>query len=55
MYDKFCKDLLKSLLLVDQLNIPKAVVESNLDKPARLIVRLLFGFVSDSETSVATP
>ena len=26
-----------------------------LDKPARLIVRLLFGFVSDSETSVATP
>ena len=28
---------------------------SLLDKPARLIVRLLFGFVSDSETSVATP
>ena len=26
-----------------------------LDKPARLIIRLLFGFVSDSETSATTP
>ena len=28
---------------------------SNLDKPARLIIRLLFRFASDSETSAATP
>jgi len=27
----------------------------SLDKPARLIIRLLFGFVSDSETSATTP
>ena len=26
-----------------------------IDKPARLIIRLLFGFASDSETSAATP
>ena len=28
---------------------------SSLDKPARLIIRLSFGFVSDSETSATTP
>ena len=28
---------------------------SSLDKAPRLIIRLLFGFVSDSETSAATP
>ena len=28
--------------------------QSDVDKPARLIIRLLFGFVSDSETSAMT-
>ena len=28
---------------------------TRVDKPARLIIRLLFGFASDSETSAATP
>ena len=33
----------------------KTQSQRKLDKPARLIIRLLFGFVSDSETSAVTP
>ena len=32
-----------------------ADTEIDVDKPARLIIRLLFGFVSDSEASATTP
>ena len=52
---RFLSLYLWTLKILQKLPISPTNGVCRLDKPARLIVRLLFGFVSDSETSVATP